>query len=384
MKKVLSLLLSAYMILSLSGCGNVQNTVKNNAPQTAIETQKSAKPTNSNAEKSQATPGSDLTVHYIDVGQGDSEFIELPNGETMLIDAGNSQNAADIISYIQNKGYSKIDYIVATHPHADHIGGMTDILGSFTIGKMYMPKKQHNTKAFEGLLDVIEQNSIGLYTAKAGTSILATDDLNISILSPISDSYSDLNDYSAVVKITYKGTSFLFMGDAESVVENELLQEKSDINADVLKVGHHGSSYSSTVDFIKSVAPKYAVISCGANNQYGHPHAETLVTLNSFNINTYRTDESGTIIITSDSVKITVDKKASAIKENAPPVVTHTEKPQTVTDNLNDDIIVYKTNYGKKYHNSGCQYLSKSKIPVSLQSAKSSGLTPCSKCSPPQ
>ena len=387
MKRLLSIILSAYMALSLCACGNVKNTESATSPQTALETQAVTEQSKKETEtqKPQAVPGDILTVNYIDVGQGDSKFIELPNGETMLIDAGNPNNASGIIRLIKDKGYSTLNYVVATHPHADHIGGMANVLDSFEIGKMYMPKKEHTSKTFENLLDTIDNNNIELHSAKAGVNILDTTDLDIAILAPISDSYSDLNDYSAVVKITYKGNSFLFMGDAESIVEKELLNAKANVKADVLKVGHHGSHYSSTSEFIKAVSPKYAAISCGANNQYGHPHSETLDRLNALDISIYRTDEVGTIVVTSDGVNITVDKKASSIKENAPPVVTEkVQQKESNTSSASSSQTVYVTKSGSKYHRLGCQHLKKSQIEISLQNAISGGYEPCSKCSPPR
>lgn len=384
MKKLLSLIFSAYMVLSLSACGNIQNTEKMETSQAMPEVQTQMAAPVAETEKPESVSDNNLTVNYIDAGQGDSEFIELPNGETMLIDAGNPNNVSGIVRHIRDKGYSILNYVVATHPHSDHIGGMALVLDNFEVGKIYMPKKEHTSRTFENLLDMIESNNIELHTAKAGVNILDTTDLKIDILAPISNSYSDLNDYSAVVKITYKDNSFLFMGDAENIVENELLNSNADLKADVLKVGHHGSSYSSSQAFIKAVSPKYAIISCGANNQYRHPHSETLATLNSFNINTYRTDEVGTIVVISDGVNITVNKKASTVKENAPPVLT--EKVQQKENNTSSasSQTVYVTKSGSKYHNLGCQYLKSSQIKISLQDAKSRGYEPCGKCLPPR
>ena len=222
-----------------------------------------------------------MHVHYLDVGQGDCTFIELGNGQTMLIDAGNPQNGADIVNYIKSLQYSDIDFVVATHPHADHIGGMAEVLQSFKIGKMYMPKKEHTSQVFENMLNVIEEKNIELYTAKAGVNITTSGIIKIDILAPVSDcSYSNLNNYSAVVKITYGETAFLFMGDAEQMVESSLLN--SDIDADVLKAGHHGADTSSTESFIHKVTPSVAVISVGKGNSYGHPDNEALAVLSRY------------------------------------------------------------------------------------------------------
>lgn len=324
-----------------------------------------------------------MRVHFIDVGQADSAFIELGNGQTMLIDAGLS--GYDVVSYINELQYETIDYVVASHPHDDHIGGMATVLDSFKIGKMYMPKQAHTITAFTNMLDVIESKNIDLYTAKAGTSILSNGPIDIDILAPFADSYSNLNNCSAVVKITYGKTVMLFTGDSEQVIENQLLN--SGIDADVLKVGHHGASSSSSSSFIKAVSPKVAVISVGSNNRYGHPHADTLAILNQVGADIYRTDEQGTIVVTADqNKKITVDKKASTVKENAPPVVVQPPSEQvqdepSVSDNQSQ--VVYRTRTGKKYHRAGCSYL-KSIIETTVSEAQAMGLGPCSVCNPPR
>lgn len=325
-----------------------------------------------------------MRVHFLDVGQADSTFIELGNGQTMLIDAGESHNASTIIQYIRDLQYSDIDYVVATHPHDDHIGGMAEVLESFEIGKMYMPKQTHTISAFEDMLDVMERKNIDAYTAKSGVNILTSGIIEIDILAPFADSYSNLNNSSAVVRIKYGDTIMLFTGDAEQEIETQLLD--SGIDADVLKVGHHGAGSSSATSFIKAVSPEVAVISSGG--EYGHPHSDTLAILSEVGANIYRTDEQGTIQVTADQhKKITVDKKASTVKENAPPATvyttpnTETNKDNVVTDNQSQ--IVYRTRTGKKYHRSGCSYL-KSKIETTVSEAKAMGLGACSRCNPPR
>jgi Predicted hydrolase (metallo-beta-lactamase superfamily) len=336
--------------------------------------------------------GAKLKVHYLDVGQGDSEFLELPNGQTMLIDAGNPENGPQIVSYIKNLRHTKIDYLIATHPHADHIGGMETVVNGLDIGKIYMPKVSSNTKAFEGLLKAIKNKGLQVNTAKAGLNLLKAGNLNIDMIAPVGTSYDDLNQYSAVIKVTYGDNKFLLMGDAGNVSEGQIT---ADVSVDVLKVGHHGSNTATSKTFLNKVHPKYAVIEVGKGNSYGHPTAATLQKLQGAGAAIYRTDNDGTIIFTSDAKTITVDKKASAIKEQAPPTVTSkpqtttTKKPSTVivppsgtTDN--QSVTVYITNTGEKYHTDGCQYLRKSKIEITLKDAKSQGYSPCSKCHPPQ
>ena len=219
----------------------------------------------------------DLVVHYIDVGQADSILIQLPNGQTMLIDGGESNNASSILSYMRSLNITTIDYLIATHPHSDHIGGLPTIIDSIDIGSVYMPRVSHTTQTFERLLTAIQNKGLQIDTAKAGVDILSEPDLQISIVAPVNETYSELNDYSAVIMITYSNNTFLFMGDAEVLSESHIT---ADVSADVLKVGHHGSDTSTSAVFLQKVSPDYAVISVGSGNSYGHPSDSTLSRLN--------------------------------------------------------------------------------------------------------
>ena len=198
-----------------------------------------------------------LRVNYIDVGQGDSIFIQLPNKETMLIDAGEAYESENVINYLNNLGITKIDYVVGTHPHTDHIGGLENIVNTFDIGSIYMPKAISTSKTYEDLLTVISNKGLKVKTAKSGVVVLDENNLKLEFIAPNSDNYSELNNYSAVLKLTYLDNMFLFMGDAETLSENEIT---SDVDADVIKVGHHGSDSSSSLEFVKKVNPSYAIL----------------------------------------------------------------------------------------------------------------------------
>lgn len=247
-----------------------------------------------------------LKVHYLDVGQGDSIFIELPNNETMLIDAAESYQSENIINYLKNLNYQKIDYVIGTHPHTDHIGGLIDIINTFEIGKIYMPKVVSTTKTYESLLMTIKDKNLKINTAKAGTSIIDIDTLKINILAPNNSTYTELNNYSVVTKITYGTTKFLFMGDAEKLSENEI---KEDVTADVIKIGHHGSNTSSSIDFIKKVNAKYGIISVGLNNKYNLPKEETITNWENSGTKIYLTSINGTITAISDGTNIKIESE---------------------------------------------------------------------------
>jgi len=341
----------------------------------------------------QTSAGGVLRVHYLDVGQADSEFIELPDGKTLLIDAGNKGDGSSVVSYIKNLGYSTIDYLVATHPHEDHIGGMATVINSFNIGQIYMPKVASTTQAFEGLLTTIQDNLYSINTAQAGVQIAP----GINILSPgVGSDYGDeLNDLSAVISIVYGSNTFLFMGDAGTDPENSFT-----IDADVVKISHHGSRTAYSAYLYSKLSPAIAIIDVGADNSYGLPDEEVIQGLTDVGSIIYRTDTNGTIVVESDGSTVTtksIEKTTPVVpvstvaattpkETSAATTVAVTEPAATSAGPVLDSGTgeVYKTETGSKYHNDGCSYLSKSRKPISLADAKAEGLTPCSRCNPPQ
>lgn len=244
--------------------------------------------------------GEKLQIWFLDVGQADSILIQ--NGDAnMLIDAGNNEDGKKLVSYFQSLGIESFQYVIGTHAHEDHIGGMDDIIDNFDIDTFYMPDAITTTATFESVLDSLEAKNIAFQTPSID-SIFKLGNATIDVLYVGTDD-SDLNNTSIVLKLTYGNTSVLFMGDAEKEVETII--EKKDISADVLKVGHHGSNTSSSKTFLEKVNPSYAIISVGTGNSYGHPSNTTIQNLENQNIQIYRTDENGTIIMTSDGTDIT-------------------------------------------------------------------------------
>lgn len=232
----------------------------------------------------------------------------------MLIDAGENNLGEGIKNYIGDCGYSKIDYLVATHPHADHIGSMAYIVRNMDIGSVYMPKVSTNTKTYENLLESIFDKGLKINSAKAGLTIAEESGYTINVVAPVTIDEDNLNNSSAVIKLTYKNNTFLFTGDAE---KKELETITADISADVLKVGHHGSTTSTTEEFLNEVNPNYAVISAGEDNSYGHPHKETLDLLEKFNCKIFRTDVDKTIVFSSDGNTISVKSSEHTIEKAA-------------------------------------------------------------------
>ncbi|HXG07925.1 MAG TPA: lamin tail domain-containing protein [Nitrososphaera sp.] len=248
-----------------------------------------------------------LTIIFIDVGQGDSILIIFPNSKTMLIDGGEHISSDKVLATIRDHGLNRLDVIVATHPHADHIGGLIDVINSdLEIGYVVDSGQIHTTRTFESLLDAIEAKQIPLETASADSSINLDPIVKLDFLNPpvpLPEGIEDeINNNSVVMKLTYGNFTALFTGDIEQYAEERLVREQgADLDAEVLKVGHHGSRYSSTNPFLVAVSPEVAVISAGANNSYGHPHQETLERL--ANVGTehvLRTDIDGTITLITD------------------------------------------------------------------------------------
>ena len=245
----------------------------------------------------------EMVIHYIDVGQGDATFVELPNNETLLIDAGEVSKEKLVIDYISRLGYKKINYVIGTHPHVDHIGGLAGVINHFDIDHVYMPKVSTNTKTFEDLLLTIKNKNLKIEKAFANVYVTSYENFSMYFVAPNSEEYIDLNNYSAVLKIDYKDKSFLFMADAEKISEDEI---KSDIKSDVIKIAHHGSAYSSSPGFVTRVKASYVIISVGENNQYNLPSKLILTRWEKSGAKIYRTDKNGNIIVKTDGQNISI------------------------------------------------------------------------------
>ena len=253
-----------------------------------------------------SVPQGELSVTFIDVGQGDCALIRSHCGATMLIDAGDRGRGARIMQHLHSAGVSKIDYLVATHPHADHIGSMAHIIRNMEIGDIFMPRVQHNTNTFENLIDAIIDKDLGVRTPAPGERVSLGDAEVVFLSSACPRGTNNLNNNSIVLIVRYGEHSILFTGDAERPVEDALVNARTNISATVLDVGHHGSSTSTTANFLRRVAPEIAVIQVGAGNRYGHPTQQTINRLTQRGTKIYRTDIHGTIQITTNGTEITV------------------------------------------------------------------------------
>ncbi len=248
-------------------------------------------------------------VYFIDVGQGDSELIRLKDsGIDILIDAGTRSTKQELADYLKKLGVDDIDILIGTHPHEDHIGGMAKIIEEFPIGTLYLPETSDEmtptTKTYESLLDAVEKMDVTMRTASAGDVLLEEGNISFKVLSPSHTDYDNLNDYSIVTRLKVGDTAFLFQGDAETPVEEEILDSGADVSCDVIKLGHHGSSTSSSRAYLEAANPSAAVISCGVGNEYGHPHRETMDLLEKLSITPYRTDTQKTLLAETDGKTI--------------------------------------------------------------------------------
>jgi beta-lactamase superfamily II metal-dependent hydrolase len=250
-----------------------------------------------------------LKIVFIDVDQGDSILVIMPSGKTMLIDGGDRDQSEAVLSTLDQYNISKIDLVVATHPHADHIGGLIDVIKTFDVAQIVDSGQVHNTKTFEDLLDAIDANKIPIDTVHQGDTLSLDPSVSVQVLNPPAslpegaDDEEQFNDNSVVVKLTYGEFSALLTGDMQETNEARLVQAlgKQGLDVDVLKAGHHGSRTSNTAAFLQAVSPEVVVISDGANNTYGHPHKEALDRIAAAGVqHVFRTDLDGTIVVTSD------------------------------------------------------------------------------------
>ena len=322
-------------------------------------------------------PAIDLgfTVYYIDVGQADAALI-VCDGETMLIDGGNASDSSLIYSFLERHGITHLDYIVGTHAHEDHIGGLAGALNYATVGVAFCPVTEYDSRVFGNFVKYLGERDVSITVPNHGDSFMLGS-ADVKIVGPTRD-HREPNNTSIVLKITYGSTSFLFTGDAERPAEQDILEAGHDISATVLKVGHHGSDTATTYPFLREIMPQYAVISCGTDNIYGHPTEDALSRLRDADVTVFRTDMQGTIICVSDgeTVSITTDRNATA-------QTNPTEREAETVDALEEYYIGNSNTH--KFHRPDCSGLPNENNRVVLETrdaAISGGFESCGICKP--
>ena len=313
-----------------------------------------------------------LQVHFIDVGQALSVLVEC-DGQFMLYDGGNVDDGSLVVSYLQQQGVEELQYVFCSHAHEDHVGGLAAALAYFPAHHVYAPVTEADTKCFRDFVKYTQQQGLSVEVPAVGT-VWQLGSATVTQLGPVAQ-YSDTNDTSLVLRLDYGSTSFLLTGDMEADAERDLVNTGANLKADVLQVGHHGSSTSTSYLFLNSVLPEMGVISCGANNKYGHPHEETLSILRDAGVDVYRTDLLGTITIGSDGQNYTVGTEHTATDAQLNPTdpAASGTAQQGYIGNVNS----------KKFHLPSCPNLPAEKNQIlfsSYDEAVAAGYTPCGTC----
>lgn len=315
-----------------------------------------------------------MSVHFIDVGQGDSILVRSED-HAMLIDAGENDQADTVVSYLKQQGVTQLDYVIGTHPHSDHIGGLDKVIHTFSVDKVILPPVEHTTRTFEDVLDSIAAKGLKITKPEPGTSY-RLGEASFTILGPVSDYGDDLNNWSVGIRLTYGTNSFVMCGDAETQAEEDMAGSGAKLKADVLKAGHHGSRTSTSDDFLKKVSPDWVVIQCGKKNSYGHPHKETMEKLKKTGCQVLRTDESGTIVAYSDGSNITWNTASAG-----------GPSPTALDTAGETESYVLNTNTGK-FHRPECSAAAQMKqenredVNSSREELIQMGYEPCKQCNP--
>ena len=366
LRRAAALALAAALVFSLAGCQDLLAAL-----------QQAQQPAASTAQPVQPAEGGGFSIDFIDVGQALSVLVTC-DGQSMLYDGGNVEDGSLVVSYLQNKGVTRLEYVFCSHAHEDHVGGLAAVMAKFPAGHAYAPVTTADTQCFQDFVSYTQQQGLTLEVPAVG-AVWQLGSATVQLLGPVAQ-YDDTNDTSLVLRIDYGETSFLLTGDMESDAEKDLLESGANLDVDVLQVGHHGSETSSSYVFLNAVLPEMGIISVGAGNSYGHPHEAALSRLRDAGVDTYRTDLMGTITISSDGANYTVGSEHYVPDEQLNPTLTDGSgqnasgsQSQTYIGNINS----------KKLHLPTCSSLPAEQNQVlfsSYDEAIAAGYTPCSNC----
>lgn len=368
--------IAAFITLTFTGCGQTPESPES-LPVSGVVSETTAQ---SGQETAGVSESGSFTIHFIDVGQADSALVTC-DGHSMLIDGGNADDSNLVYSVLQRETDGHLDYVVGTHAHEDHIGGLSGAFEADTADVTFCPVTEYDSKAFRNFKTRADERGGGITIPAVGdTFTLGKATVTVVAVNSVPE---DTNNTSIVIRIVYGDTSFLFTGDAEQETEEKILESGQDIKSTVLKVGHHGSSTSTSQAFLDAVSPTYAVISCGKDNSYGHPHSETLAKLASAGVEVFRTDELGDIYCTSDGSEVTFSYgEYHKDIETYSAEVEESQQPDTVAETY-----ILNTN-SLKFHRPDCSSASqisdanREEYTGTREELIEQGYTPCGYCKP--
>lgn len=381
MKKILAVILLAVFLPACAGMEETKDTVTVQPADVEAVQQEKGKAKVPKEEK--------LEVHFIDVGQGDATLIR-QGDHAMLIDAGNNDKGTAIQSYLQSQKIEKLDYVIGTHPDADHIGGLDVVLYKFSWEKVLMPDLEKDSRTYEDVIRVIKDQNKTITLPRVG-DIYSLGEAEFTIVAPQEKSYgTNSNDYSIGLRLVFGNNSFLFTGDAEEDAERDMTESGQELSAEVFKAGHHGSSTANTEEFLRMVHPAAVVISCGENNSYGHPHAEVMNELRSMGADVYRTDEQGTIVASSDGETITWNCSKSESWQGGEPKGSYKEKQEIAVkkEEPEDEGTFVLNENTRKFHFPSCSSVNEMKAKNRRYTKKTreelieAGYESCKRCNP--
>lgn len=368
--------IAAFITLTFTGCGQTPES-PGSLPVSGVVSETTAQ---IGQETAGVSESGSFTIHFIDVGQADSALVTC-DGRSMLIDGGNADDSNLVYSVLQRETEGHLDYVVGTHAHEDHIGGLSGAFEADTADVTFCPVTEYDSKAFRNFKTRADERGGGITIPAVGdTFTLGEASVTVVAVNSVPE---DTNNTSIVIRIVYGDTSFLFTGDAEQETEEKILETGQDIESTVLKVGHHGSSTSTSQSFLDAVSPTYAVISCGKDNSYGHPHSETLAKLASAGVEVLRTDELGDIYCTSDGSEVTFSY--GEYHKDADTSAAEIEEPQQ-PDTISETYIL-NTN-SRKFHRPDCSSASqisdanREEYTGTREELIEQGYTPCGYCKP--
>lgn len=372
----ISAIIAVFFTLAFTGCGQTPES-PGSLPVSGVVSETTAQ---SGQETAGVSESGSFTIHFIDVGQADSALVTC-DGHSMLIDGGNADDSNLVYSVLQRETDGHLDYVVGTHAHEDHIGGLSGAFEADTADVTFCPVTEYDSKAFRNFKTRADERGGGITIPAVGdTFTLGEASVTVVAVNSVPE---DTNNTSIVIRIVYGDTSFLFTGDAEQETEEKILESGQDIESTVLKVGHHGSSTSTSQAFLDAVSPTYAVISCGKDNSYGHPHSETLAKLASAGVEVLRTDELGDIYCTSDGSEVTFSY--GEYHKDADTSAAEIEEPQQ-PDTISETYIL-NTN-SRKFHRPDCSSASqisdanREEYTGTREELIEQGYTPCGYCKP--